>query len=217
MVFGRFADRGCDGLCVCVSCASVSVRAIFTVSLILGIRSVVYLAICALVSAELRRAPRRRRPAAVTSGHCPPATGGPPFVGDPAWPWPQRRGRRAVRPRESHPGFPRAGGRACGRTARRANAHRRWSGSCPCSARAAVSTARMEPSLPPRRVRGGSVPPSGARGHPGVPPPAPSANAGRRTAGQRARRSRRRSGPSPGPRRSVIHPATGFALRRFAD
>ena len=90
MVFGRFADRGCDGLCVCVSCASVSVRAIFTVSLILGIRSVVYLAICALVSAELRRAPRRRRPAAVTSGHCPPATGGPPLV------IPRGRGRSVV-------------------------------------------------------------------------------------------------------------------------
>ncbi len=75
------------------------------------------------------------------------------------------RGRRAVRPRESQGRFRRAGGRACGRPARRANAHRR--GSCPCSARAAVSTARMEPSPPPRRVGGGSVPPAGAR----APPP----------------------------------------------
>ena len=216
MVFGRFADRGCDGLCVCVNCASVSVRAIFQCVAHLGGQ------ICSLprhLCFGVRRAASSASTPATRRGdfRALPTGYRRTTVGDPAWPWPQRRGRRAVRPRESHPGFPRAGGRACGRTARRANAHRRWSGSCPCSARAAVSTARMEPSLPPRRVRGGSVPPSGARGHPGVPPPAPSANAGRRTAGQRARRSRRRSGPSPGPRRSVIHPATGFALRRFAD
>ena len=104
MVFGRFADRGCDGLCVRVSCASGQRPGDLQCVAHLGDQ------ICSL--------PRH------LCFWCPQSyverldAGDPPrdfralptgyrrtTVGDPAWPWPQRRGRRAVRPPPAQPRF----------------------------------------------------------------------------------------------------------------